>query len=265
MLLISFALIALAISGHLLITRASMGFGYTLGIRKRGWHLLAITHAIIGVTVPILLIIYVGLRGPAMLRGGAWTNVPLLWLVYMAICVAAVAVGAIVNYLRHRERVPAVFRSNHTMTRNAVTELGRIPAPLTLSGKLARISGNENFRVDFRTVDVTIPRLPESLDGLSILHLTDLHFHGTPDRTFFEWAAQICDEQKPDLVALTGDIADDLTLLEWLPTTLGRLTRISRNENFRVDFRTVDVTIPRLPESLDGLSILHLTDLHFHG
>jgi len=215
MLLFSFVVIALAIFGHLLITRASMGFGYTLGIRRHGWHMLALTHAIIGIVVPILMIRFVRVRDVL--------NAPLPWLTYIAICVAAVLVGAIVNVLRHRERLPALLRSNHTMTRDALAELGQVPAPGTLAGKLARLPRNENFRVDFRTLDVTIPRLPEALDGLSILHLTDLHFVGTPDRTFFEWAAQICDELKPDLVALTGDIADRVELLEWLPTTLGRI------------------------------------------
>jgi predicted MPP superfamily phosphohydrolase len=215
MLLFSFVVIAVAIFGHFLITRASMSVGYTLGIRRHGWHMLALAHAIIGVVVPILMIRFVGLRH--------LSHAPLLWLVYIAICIAAVIVGAVVNYLRYRERIPALLRSNHTMTRDAVTELGHIPAPQTLSGRLARIPSNEMFRVDFRTLDVTIPRLPKSLDGLSILHLTDLHFHGTPDRTFFEWATQICNEHKPDLIALTGDIADRLARLDWLPTTLGRL------------------------------------------
>ncbi|CAN5368768.1 metallophosphoesterase [soil metagenome] len=223
MLLLCFTVLALAIFGHLLITRASMGFGYTFGIRRHGWHVLMLAHAVVGIVAPIVLIIFIGLRGPAILRTGNLADVPWPWMIYIAICLIAIPFGAVVMVRRHLSSVPAVLRSNHTMSRNATSELGRIPAPRTLAGKLARISGNECFRVDFRTLDVTLPQLPRALDGISILHLTDLHFIGTPDRTFFEWAARICDELKPDLIALTGDIADRVDLLDWLPTTLGKI------------------------------------------
>jgi len=50
-----------------------------------------------------------------------------------------------------------------------------------------------------------VPRLPADWDGLTILHLSDFHFCGTPDRAFYEWVLDRCSAQEPDLVALTGD------------------------------------------------------------
>ena len=58
-----------------------------------------------------------------------------------------------------------------------------------------------------------MPRLPAAWDGLSILHLTDLHLCGTPDREFYRHVLDVCAGWHPDLVALTGDVVDTLLSL----------------------------------------------------
>lgn len=71
---------------------------------------------------------------------------------------------------------------------------------------------------------VYLPRLPEAWDGLTILHLTDLHFCGTPDRSFHERVIERCrDWGTPDLVAVTGDIVDSDWHYRWIIPVLGRL------------------------------------------
>ena len=92
---------ALACFGHLLITRASLGFGYTLGIRHRGWHMLLLAHASVGIAIPILMVVFVGSR--------SFSTIAIGWQIYMSICVAAVFVGAIVLLLRHLHSVPHVL------------------------------------------------------------------------------------------------------------------------------------------------------------
>lgn len=88
---------------------------------------------------------------------------------------------------------------------------------------LARFPGNELLRVEVAEQQLALPGLPADLDGLSVLHLSDLHFNGSPSRSFFEWAMARAAAMKPDLVALTGDILDRCELADWLPTTLGQL------------------------------------------
>ena len=88
---------------------------------------------------------------------------------------------------------------------------------------MARAPGNQLFRVEVAEREVALPNLPRLLDGLSVLHLTDLHFNGTPGRPFFEHALELAAGLKPDLVALTGDVLDRHAMAEWLPSTLGRL------------------------------------------
>ena len=51
---------------------------------------------------------------------------------------------------------------------------------------MTRLPGNCVFRVDFTDLTLALPELPPELDGLTILVLSDLHFHGTPARPFFD-------------------------------------------------------------------------------
>src|SRR5208283_4197340 len=60
-------------------------------------------------------------------------------------------------------------------------------------------------------------------DGLSILHLTDIHLCGTPDREFYEQVMNFCRDWDPDLVAITGDIVDSPRHHRWVVPLLGRL------------------------------------------
>src|SRR5207248_1538673 len=70
---------------------------------------------------------------------------------------------------------------------------------------------------------LVVPQLPAAWDGLTILHLSDLHLHGTPDRVFFQEVMDLCAAWEPDLVAITGDIVDSDHHHRWIVPTLGRL------------------------------------------
>lgn len=54
-------------------------------------------------------------------------------------------------------------------------------------------------------IEIPIPDLPPSLDGLRIAHLTDLHYNFAAGRAFLERVVAMTNALDPDLVALTGD------------------------------------------------------------
>ncbi|MFT3698536.1 MAG: metallophosphoesterase [Kofleriaceae bacterium] len=58
------------------------------------------------------------------------------------------------------------------------------------------------------TVDVPLKGLPKSLDGFSIVQLTDLHVGMTIDRDFVQRVVDRANALSPDLIALTGDLID---------------------------------------------------------
>ncbi|HZU39388.1 MAG TPA: metallophosphoesterase, partial [Gemmataceae bacterium] len=59
--------------------------------------------------------------------------------------------------------------------------------------------------------------------GLSILHLSDLHFCGTPDRAFYDYVMDRCREWDPDIIAFTGDLLDSDRLSRWVIPVFRRL------------------------------------------
>jgi predicted MPP superfamily phosphohydrolase len=82
----------------------------------------------------------------------------------------------------------------------------------------------ESQWVECRTLDVGVAGLPSALDGLTILHLSDLHA-GTPSLNLraFRKAVDFGVECGADLVALTGDIVSHPRALRPVVAELERL------------------------------------------
>jgi hypothetical protein len=59
-----------------------------------------------------------------------------------------------------------------------------------------------------RTVRVAIEGLPASLDGFTIVQLTDVHVGPTIGRDFIEAMVRTVNDLRPDAVAITGDLVD---------------------------------------------------------
>jgi predicted MPP superfamily phosphohydrolase len=142
---------------------------------------------------------------------------------YLLLC-ALVSVGLLplitLNRLRHR---PPVLLHNHTYTLDVAAQLGYKPAGQGRHRYLARLPGNKVFQVDFAERALCLPGLPAAWEGLSILHVSDLHMSGTPDREFYRAVMDACRDWEPDLVAVTGDVVDSDQHHRWILPILGRL------------------------------------------
>jgi predicted MPP superfamily phosphohydrolase len=88
---------------------------------------------------------------------------------------------------------------------------------------LLRLPRNESFRLHRREWDLTLPQMPEKLNGLQIVQLSDLHFATCFDRKFFENVVESCLAWHADLIVVTGDLVEDDSVLEWIEPLLGRL------------------------------------------
>jgi predicted MPP superfamily phosphohydrolase len=88
---------------------------------------------------------------------------------------------------------------------------------------LLRLPGNESFRLRLRECDVPIAGLPEPLDGLKIVQLTDLHFAPCFRAAFFERVIDACREWDADLIVITGDIVDEDESIAWIEPVLAPL------------------------------------------
>ncbi len=71
---------------------------------------------------------------------------------------------------------------------------------------------------------VLMPRLPRSLDGLTMVQITDLHLGTFVDARFLDELVDRVNRLKPDLVAITGDLVDGS--VPSLGPAVARLTRL---------------------------------------
>jgi predicted MPP superfamily phosphohydrolase len=149
-----------------------------------------------------------------------------VWALY-AYCVACLYFGFVfplVTLKRYLRKPPACIVSEQTRTLDLWPELGQ---KLVGDGKfrpLTRVPGNGVFKLDITDLTLALPNLPNEWDGLTILHVTDLHFHGTPSREYFDRIfAELNAGPVPDLVCLTGDFVDTDKHREWIQPLLGRL------------------------------------------
>ncbi|HBO45578.1 MAG TPA: hypothetical protein DD670_16940 [Planctomycetaceae bacterium] len=88
---------------------------------------------------------------------------------------------------------------------------------------LAYLPGNEILQMDCSQRGLNIARLDARLDGLSLVHMSDLHFTGRVGKAYFREVVAMSNELRPDLVALTGDLVDSEKCLDWVPDVLGPL------------------------------------------
>lgn len=150
------------------------------------------------------------------------------WLLlygYGWFCVAmgtlAFPVATLVGLCR---RPPAMVQEETTRIVDVAKELGQRPIGNGKHRWIAAQSWNDLFTVEFTTLTATFDDLPSAWDGLTILHLSDLHFYGTLDRTYYEHVFRQCmNDGVPDLVVLSGDIIDAERYLEWIKPVLGEL------------------------------------------
>jgi predicted MPP superfamily phosphohydrolase len=137
----------------------------------------------------------------------------------VAVCWGLAAIAIAIWIRRQVNRPRESLIANHT----TVTQL---PVGLTgdhLTALLARLPGNQILQLHVQEKTVELPRLNPALDGLSIVHLSDLHYTGQMTKAFYQKVVELANDAQADLVAVTGDIVDKTACIEWIPDTIGRL------------------------------------------
>ena len=113
----------------------------------------------------------------------------------------------------------------HTGTRRFNIQ-GRLSQPLLAGTKaniLGRIPFNQALDLSEESFEFSKPNLHPDLDGLRIVHLSDLHFTGCILPEYFQVVIEQANRFEPDLVFLTGDLIDNERCLDWLESILSQL------------------------------------------
>jgi len=64
----------------------------------------------------------------------------------------------------------------------------------------------QGFRI--ARIDIPLAKLPAAFDGFTILQMSDIHVGPTLGRPFVETLVNMANAERPDLVAITGDLVD---------------------------------------------------------
>ncbi len=155
---------------------------------------------------------------------GNWFALPPIFVAYLACCTLsgwfAVPAALLARWLR---RLPQAQLSNHGHSIDIAARLGRPPIGDGPHPVMVRWPWNEQFQLEILERTYRLPRVPTVWDGLSILHISDLHFTGTVGFDYFEQVIEEANRLDCDLVAVTGDLIDRPACHEWVPNLLGRL------------------------------------------
>ncbi len=146
-------------------------------------------------------------------------------LAYVVICLLALLfVTTMWMSRRINNHPPDQLLANHTRVFDVAEQIGRLPVGHGGSAFLGKIPGNQTFQLAVNEKVLCLPRLSPRLEGLSIAHISDLHYTGRITKDFFQAVVDHVNALDADVIAITGDIIDKEACLPWIDETLGRLT-----------------------------------------
>jgi predicted MPP superfamily phosphohydrolase len=214
--------VALACLGHLVLVLASHNRFYGIRLPKWGGDLIHLVHGLAILALPVGLVAGWGFSLAGLFDWESACLYQRIILVYLGLCLFVALVWfPILTLRRNLRRDPARVTSSQVV--DIAAQLGSRPIGRGRMPWLARLPGNQLFQVEYVEKTLFLQRLPPAWEGLTLLHLSDLHLHGTPDRDYFRAVMDRCADWQPDLVAITGDITDSPTHHRWILPILGRL------------------------------------------
>jgi predicted MPP superfamily phosphohydrolase len=215
-------LFAGACLGHLALMVTSHNWWYGLALSRRSGKYIHLVHVLLILVFPVALVWAFGwdlADLPPLSSNSAWQQ---LITIYVYVCAIVGFVALPINtVLRLLRRDPSVQTGQRVL--DVAKHLGSRPTGTSKMRFLTHLPGNEVFQVELVERTLTLPRLPAAWDGLTILHLSDTHLKGTPDRDYFRFVFDRCADWQPDLVALTGDVTDSMHHARWIVPLLGGL------------------------------------------
>jgi len=208
---VSLPLFFAAFIGHGALLTFSHNQFYGRPLARRTTDVIQLLHALALVGGPIVLWWLLDRNNPVAIG-------------YMVVCWLVCFVALPWNTYRRLSRgTPACVLREQTKVIDVEKELGFKPFGDGKYRRAAKLPWNEIYQVAFVERELRLPRIPPAWDGLKILHLTDLHWCGTPARPFFEYVLDRCREIEPDLLVFTGDLVDTQKHHRWILPLFHRL------------------------------------------
>jgi predicted MPP superfamily phosphohydrolase len=218
------AFILAALLGHTALWTGIVNRIHATGMPR--WMIKSLT-ALFFWTVPVVpvLLAWLAWRGAAH-----WSFADLIhafWrqgIYYFVPCIGvAVVVIAVWTWRRLRPSCAAAAVSDRVTVVDVKETFGHAPVHGLYSRLFTYVPGNQIFKLHVHERGFALRRLPTTLDGFSIAHVSDLHICGRIGIEYFQEVVRQTNALGADLIAITGDIVDRRECLAWLSSTLGQL------------------------------------------
>jgi predicted MPP superfamily phosphohydrolase len=136
--------------------------------------------------------------------GPVWFSAHALGLLGFA-ALAVVRMAWRLRALRRRARrpMPPASAEAGVSRRDLLRHAGAYAAAAPFAVSLTGVPLSYDFRADEREIE--LPDWPPALDGLRIVHLSDIHVGGAMDAARLARVVQLSNQARPDLVLHTGD------------------------------------------------------------
>ena len=215
-------LLLLALLGHTFLWIGVINRLHAIGVRRKVVKSITALCFVCMAAMPIGLLVWIARQRGSVWEASGWRPQSPLVQAYFAACwIAIIATSARLAYLR-LPHPPHVVRS-HRRRRLRISVCRRGGRGKRHHHFFAHLPGNEILKLELSQWVLDVPRPHAALDDLSILHLSDLHFTGRIGKSYFHEVVRVCNELRPDIAAITGDIVDETACVDWIPEILGRL------------------------------------------
>lgn len=176
---------------------------------------------------------YLSIRSAGQFDGFALFNVVFyfgpFWTVLQVMLLVAWPLSKLAGWLQHRwdgmsgEAVcnrETKAPLNPALTRRAFLSYAAAVPPVAMTGINTVGILDAEFRVVLRRIELAYADLPQELDGLKIAHMTDVHIGPYVSGKDVKKMVTLLQQDSPDLLAITGDFVDDVSLLPGVMDTM---------------------------------------------
>jgi uncharacterized protein len=201
--------------GHATLVVACHNWWYGRLIGRRLTDVVQLIHLALLLLMPLLWIQVLWANVQGLQSAGHW---------YGLISLAGFGLFVGVTLARRLRVLPAEVVDLGREDLNPQAILGHSGSGSGWRARLALVAGNDVLHPVLKRYELLLDSVDPALNGIKILHLSDLHFGKTPTREWYQAVMRMCGKESPDLLLFTGDLVDGLAQHDWIPSTLGHLS-----------------------------------------
>ena len=140
-------------------------------------------------------------------------------LIVFTVLFACVAVGWLVLRLVRRGHYRRQMESDQRLVVHASGAEKR-----EQWGALARLYGNQIADLEVNRKTIPVPDLPVALEGVRLIHLSDLHIQRGMPTCFMRRVSEQVSQLAGDIIVISGDFIDNQCIPDWTADELGRIS-----------------------------------------